>query len=241
MDRIPAEATVGWDTTLNGNLAEQLQEPSLMGAYEGAGITVLAKGVDFHGNNPFDDTTEGGFLDGTTLLTSSNQNCGSGNGSGNNRNRFPSSFHCNPSSIDGLSITNSSQGGGGIFVHAWGHNLQVANNRVYNNQGTLAGGIAIGQGEFPPQQIVGAEALLAPGSCQFSPIAGTQLPYCHNLNVNVHHNAVTNNASEGDELFAATPSGAGGVVFCSGADNYRFNFNWVCGNMSSSATPNARA
>ena len=232
VDRIPAEATVGWDTTLNGNLAEQLQEPSLMGAYEGAGIMVLAKGVDFHGNNPFDDTTEGGFLDGTTLLTSSNQNCGSGNGSGNNRNRFPSSFHCNPSSIDGLSITNSSQGGGGIFVHAWGHNLQVANNRVYNNQGTLAGGIAIGQGEFPPQQIVGAEALLAPGSCQFSPIAGTQLPYCHNLNVNVHHNAVTNNASEGDELFAATPSGAGGVVFCSGADNYRFNFNWVCGNMS---------
>ncbi len=45
VDRLPLEATVGWDATLNGNLAEQLQEPTLMGAYEGAGITVLAKGV----------------------------------------------------------------------------------------------------------------------------------------------------------------------------------------------------
>ena len=46
VDRVPLEAVLGWDATLNGNLAEQLQEPSLMGAYEGAGITVLAKGVN---------------------------------------------------------------------------------------------------------------------------------------------------------------------------------------------------
>ncbi len=44
VDRLPLEATVGWDATLNGNLAEQLQEPTLMGAYEGAGITVLVEG-----------------------------------------------------------------------------------------------------------------------------------------------------------------------------------------------------
>src|SRR5437660_4181316 len=56
IDRLPLEATVGWDASLNGNLAELLQEPSLMGALEGAGITVLAKGVDFHGANPFDPT-----------------------------------------------------------------------------------------------------------------------------------------------------------------------------------------
>ncbi len=57
----PLEATVGWDASLNGNLAELLQEPSLMGALEGAGITVLAKGVDFHGSNPFDPTLLAGF------------------------------------------------------------------------------------------------------------------------------------------------------------------------------------
>ena len=45
VDRLPLEATVGWDATLNGNLAEQLIEPTIMGAYEGAGITVLGKGV----------------------------------------------------------------------------------------------------------------------------------------------------------------------------------------------------
>ncbi len=50
--------------------------------------------------------------------------------------------------------------------------------------------------------------------------------------MNVHHNAVTSNSSEGDELFSSSPSGAGGVAFCSGADNYQFNYNWVCGNLS---------
>ncbi len=47
IDRLPLEATVGWDATLNGNLAELLQEPTLMGALEGAAITVLSKGVVF--------------------------------------------------------------------------------------------------------------------------------------------------------------------------------------------------
>ena len=54
---------MGWDATVNGNLAEQLQEPSLMGAYEGAGITVLGKGVWMPpGENYWTDGAEpGGF------------------------------------------------------------------------------------------------------------------------------------------------------------------------------------
>ena len=32
VDRLPLEGIVGWDATLNGNLAELLQEPTLMGA-----------------------------------------------------------------------------------------------------------------------------------------------------------------------------------------------------------------
>ena len=235
VDRLPLEATVGWDATLNGNLAEQLQEPTLLGAYEGAGITVLSKGVRVpQGANPWTDGAEpAGFPAGTALLQSRAQDCGSGNGQGNNRNPFPSSFQCNPSRIDGLSVTNSSQGGGGIFVHGWAHNLEIANNRVNNNQGTLAGGITIGQGEHPPVYQVGA-VNADPGSCQtpFGFPANTELPYCFDRFVNVHHNAVTSNASEGDELFSATPSGAGGVAICSGADNYQFNYNWVCGNLS---------
>src|SRR2546428_2145250 len=207
VDRLPLEATVGWDANLNGNLAELLQEPSLMGALEGAGITVLAKGVDFHGANPFAAIAgePGGFPTSTTLLTSST--CGPTAGP----NPFPSSFQCNPSSIDGLGITDSSQGGGGIFVHGWGHNLQIANNRLYNNSGTLSGGISVGQGEFPPSYLGGAGALNAPpGSCQTSGTTNLQLPYCHNLNVNMHNNYIAQNASTGDELFSATPAGAGG-------------------------------
>ena len=226
IDRLPLEATVGWDAGLNGNLAELLQEPSLMGALEGAAITVLAKGVDFHGGNPWDPTLLAGFPTGTTLLTAGT--CGTAAGP----NPFPSSFWCNPSSIDGLGITDSSQGGGGIFVHGWGHNLQIANNRIYNNSGTLSGGINVGQGEFPPSYLAGSATNAAPGSCQSSLITNLQLPYCLNLNVNVHHNGVTSNSSTGDELFSATPAGAGGVSFCTGSDFYKFNYNWVCGNLS---------
>ncbi len=140
IDRLPLEATVGWDATLNGNLAELLQEPSLMGAYEGAGITVLGKGLDFHGQDPWNDGTEAGaFPAVTTLLTGVVSNPASTTGAGHlmvgdsnplckngtsGTNRFPSNFICNPSSIDGLTITNSSQGGGGIFVHGWAHYLK---------------------------------------------------------------------------------------------------------------------
>jgi hypothetical protein len=246
IDRLPLEATVGWDATLNGNLAEQLQEPSLMGAFEGAGVTVLAKGVDFHGANPWGN--EAAFPAGTTILTGvgsdptqlatgdANPLCNDGTGGAN---RFPSNFQCNPSSIDGMGIINSSQGGGGIFAHGWAHHLQIANNRVYNNAGTLTGGISVGQGEFPDPVVAGAgpTATNLPGSCMTDDgthfVAGQHLPYCLQIMVNVHNNYITNNSSLGDELFSGTLSGGGGATFCTGNDYYKFNYNWVCGNLSS--------
>jgi hypothetical protein len=231
VDRLPLEAVVGWNAGLNGNLAELLQEPSLMGALEGAAITVLSKGVfipngstDIFGANA---ATAGAFPAGTRLLTAAD--CTSTGGA----NPFPSNFYCNPSSIDGLTIENSSQGGGGIFVHGWGHNLQIANNRVTNNAGTLSGGINVSQGEYAPSQTVGG-LNAEPGTCQSATglLAGAQLQYCYDVNVNMHHNAVTKNSSIGDELFSATPAGAGGVSICTGSDFYKFNYNWVCGNLS---------
>jgi hypothetical protein len=237
VDRLPLESVVGWIASLNGNLAELLQEPSLMGALEGAAITVLAKGVliprnatDIFGGSA---ATAGVFPPGTLLLTA---NTGSNGGRGCNNggsNPFPSNFYCNPSSVDGLTIENSSQGGGGVFVHGWGHNIQIANDRVTNNSGTLSGGINIGQGEFPPANTVGG-ILTDPGSCQSPGLLplGTQLQFCFDVNVNMHHNMVVKNSSTGDELFSATPAGAGGASFCNGTDFYRFNYNWVCGNLS---------
>ncbi len=247
VDRIPLEAVVGWDATANGNLAEQLQEPSLMGAYEGAGITVLAKGVwTSKGENVWTDgATAGAFPTDALLLQdvpafppavpAQSAYCTTV------PNPYPSNFECNPSSIDGLTIRDSSQGGGGIFAHGWTHNLQIANNRVYNNVGTLSGGISVGQGEFPLATTitsvvggVGQQSVLgAPPSCQNSNAVGTELPFCLDLNVNVHNNYVTNNSSLGDELFSGTLSGGGGATFCTGADYYKFNYNWVCGNLAS--------
>ena len=278
VDRIPLEGILGWDTTLNGNLAELLQEPSLMGAYEGAGITVLAKGVRYpaglevfgaatdteansnvahEGQMPAFVDPVTGNIHGTLMLTNSAADCNT-KGSGA-KTGYTSNFMCSPSRIDGLSITNSSQGGGGIYVHGWAHFLEIANNRVNNNTGTLTGGITVGQGESPDALLAGNEGDpvgfdqqpwtcndLVPGAenpnagrtavnQNVSPggwAANTQLPYCYNEKVNVHHNAVTSNSSIGDELFSSTPAGAGGVTFCVGADYYKFNYNWVCGNLS---------
>jgi hypothetical protein len=249
-DRIEKEGVLSWDTTVNGNLAQLLQEPTLMGAYEGAGITVLAKGVRYPvGVNPFPITNaagepiEGQFPDGTLFLTNSAQDCSD----------YAGNFLCGPSRIDGLSVTNSSQGGGGIFVHGWAHNLEISNNRVYSNAGTLTGGVTIGQGEFSDPIVVDADvfnnAAVAAGQRNPGytdptiiqpnrPIppgtpSGTQLAYGLNKNVQVHHNYITQNASFGDELFSATPAGGGGATFCTGSDHYHFNYNWVCGNLSS--------
>jgi hypothetical protein len=241
VDRLPLEPVVGWNATQNGNMAELLQEPSLMGALEGAGITVLSKGVRFPaGSDPFGVVPSaaeeaGPFPPGTVLLTGSTSGTnGCGPNTSSARNPFPSNFLCNPSSIDGISVTNSSQGGGGIFVHGWGHDIQIANNRVTNNSGTLSGGISIGQGEFSPSITVGGALETPPGSCQSEVglLPNTQLQYCFDRNVNIHHNAITRNSSTGDELFSATPAGAGGVTICNGSDFYKFNYNWVCGNLS---------
>ncbi|RDK02899.1 choice-of-anchor Q domain-containing protein [Paraburkholderia lacunae] len=217
VDTIPFEPASGWDFNLNGNLSELLIEPTLMGAYEGAAITVLGKGVKdvLVGGvlQPDANCTANGIctpLAGPTLLQRNPPDCVN----------YPSNFKCNPSRIDGMTFTNSSQGGGGIFLHGWNHYMEVSNNRVFSNAGTLTGGITVGQVETPDGTIGGPDGV-------------TELPFNFNTRVLVHHNAVTSNASYGDEINSTTPSSAGGVTFCTGADNYHFNYNWVCGNMSS--------
>jgi len=236
VDRVPLEGIVGWDTTTNGNLAQLLQEPTLMGAYEGAGITVLAKGVNVPASAAsgyYGSGNEATFPTGTINLSA--LNCGLDIlGVQLIKNPYPSSFWCDPSRIDGLTVTDASMGGGGIFTHAWTHNLEISNNRIYSNIGTLSGGINVGQGEFPDAYLKGTTLDTDPGSCEAGLLdpANTQEPYCFQNYVNVHNNSVTSNTSIGDELFSGTPAGAGGVSFCTGSDYYKFNYNWVCGNMS---------
>ncbi len=100
--------------------------------------------------------------------------------------------------------------------------MEVSNNRVHGNGGTLAGGIVVGQPEA------------AEGTFTTDPRTGLSLmqPYLWNQFVNIHNNAVTFNMAYGDELNSNTPAAAGGVTLCLGSDYYKFNYNWVCGNMS---------
>jgi hypothetical protein len=209
VDPIPLEPIIGWDANLNGNIAELLQEPTLMGAYEGAGITVLAKGLE--NNMTANCTTEAAA--GCIPLNNAADCVYGGN------------FLCSPAKIDGIALSNSSQGGGGILVHGWNHFTEIANNSVTNNAGTLTGGITVGQAETPDPTTTttgtGAAAITV------------QNPLALNVNVDVHNNAISLNASFGDELNSTTPASAGGVTFCSGADNYQLRYNWVCGNLSS--------
>jgi hypothetical protein len=208
VDPIPLEPLIGWNTDLNGNLAELLQEPTLMGAYEGAGITVVGKGLE----NP----------NTTNCSATSNAACVPVNDSTDCK--YVSNFKCNPASIDGFTVRNSSQGGGAILLHGWNHYMTVANNRVTNNAGTLTGGIGIGLAE-------NAELTNVTSGTGASTITVAQ-PLLQNTYVSVHNNAISLNSAYGDEVNSTTPAAAGGVTFCSGADFYDFAYNWVCGNLS---------
>jgi hypothetical protein len=235
VDRIPFESIVGWDTTGNGNLAQMLQEPTLMGAYEGAGVTVLGRGVRIpaNSNDFWGASAAGGFPAGYEYLTNSNTDC---THRADQRRDWTSNFLCNPSRIDGVSVINSSQGGGAIWAHGWNHNLEVANTRERANHGTLTGGISIGNGEFPDAFTVGGDTPPPPGlpvTPAEAAITGLQVGYGFNRNVKVHHNKVNGNASLGDALYSCTPSAAGGITLTSGADGYSVDHNWVCGNLSS--------
>jgi hypothetical protein len=252
-DRIPFEGFVGWDASSNGNLAQVLQEPSLMGAYEGAGITVLGRGVNQSGSGNSDLWGQGGgagtFPAGSRYVSA--DDCTPNRAPASNVDDYSTSnFLCNASGIDGLSILNSSQGGGGIFLHGWNHSVQIANNRISANAGTLSGAINLGNGETPPAFAVdnvtcgntGANpAPLCPPNVPNAqlpnvpaPQFGGVIPFQLNTNVHIHHNQILDNASIGDALFSGSPAGAGGVTISAGSDNYELDHNWIAANLTSS-------
>jgi len=245
VDRIPMESLVGWDTAGNGNLAQVLQEPTMMGSYEGAGITVLGRGVRIpaNSNDFWGAGIESPFPAGSAWLGNSTADCTVPTTNlTSGRDYGTSNYYCNPSRIDGVSVTNSSQGGGGVFIHAWAHNLDVANMRVFGNQGTLAGAINLGNGEIPDAYVNdgvecggAAPATVCPpiNSTYGGPIpAGGAIPFQFNTHVRIHHNMLYNNASIGDALFSGTPAGAGGITVSAGSDGYQIDHNWVAGNLS---------
>ena len=123
--------------------------------------------------------------------------------------KIESNFLCATSRIDGVSVTGG-DGGGGIYVNGWAHNLEIANNRVYGNAGTFTGGVRIGQPYL--------EGEVGPG------------PLGYDTNVKMHHNSITKNGTIESNIEQG--GAGGGASMCSGTDNYVFNYNFVCGNFS---------
>ena len=117
------------------------------------------------------------------------------------------SFAANEPRIDGFTIKGASSGGG-IIANGYNDTLEISNNRVINNNGSLGGGIRIGH----PQLIVET----ADGGLAYSD--------AHNDNVYIHNNHVTQNG-------AMNGNGAG-ISMNTGADMYEISDNYICGNNS---------
>ena len=181
-----------------------------MGAYEGAGITVLGRGVRVPTNSPdlWGQPQQGGagageFPNGSRYLTGSNADCTVTPGK-TMYDYGTSNFYCNPSRIDGFSIINSSQGGGGIFVHGWNHNLEIANNRsqptmerwpVASTWATARHRRRISTTAPSAARVYLLRRRFAHRSSGHTRERG--IPFALNVNVHVHHNACYNNASHG--------------------------------------------
>lgn len=203
-----------------------LLEPSVLGTEEGAGITVLAKGYR---------------ADGVTPLTNRNADCRYSSTTvqfdlDNGANTVPqpglSNFLCAPSRIDGLSVTGG-DAGGGIYVNGWAHNLEIANNRVYGNAGSLNGGVRVG---VPYLEIAGyvGQSENANGGLSGNPTVrqGAIAGFGYDQNVRIHHNAITKNGVV--EGTTGQGGAGGGVSICTGTDGYSVDHNWICGNFSQS-------
>jgi hypothetical protein len=179
-------------------------EPSALGSEEGAGITVLAKGLRANG---------------TPLQGGVNANgVGTGDCNPNSANYTVRNFLCGASGIDGVSVTGSDSGGG-IYVNGWAHNLQIANNRVFGNAGQFNGGVRIGQ-----PYLDGATL----------PAANGGYGYNNNVNIHHNAITTNGTVEGAPGVIAGANAGGagGGVSICAGSDNYQVTSNWVCGNFS---------
>lgn len=110
--------------------------------------------------------------------------------------------------IDGFEIRGARQGGG-IYVNANAHFLQISNNLVTNNHGTFGGGINIGNSER--------------ASFFFRNLGVGTVSPSPNQSLRIHHNQIVKNG---------TSNIGGGVAIFKGANDYQVVSNNICGNFA---------
>jgi uncharacterized protein (DUF2141 family) len=114
----------------------------------------------------------------------------------------PNDFTKAQTLIDGLTVTGSSEAGGGVLGNAWAANVKISNDEIFANQGGIGGGIRFGE-----------PTLAAP-------------PFYdnHTTGADVEHDRIAMNGS----LF----SGGGGIALYAGSHGYRITDNFICANFS---------
>ncbi len=122
--------------------------------------------------------------------------------------------------VDGFSIVSASTGGG-FVVNGYNPYLSIGNNRISGNAGVYGGGIRVGHPNLSHEETVqtGLDG-------QGNPILVPVLIYddAANDNIRIHHNHIVQNGGQGGS--------GGGISLNQGADQYRVQNNWVCGNFS---------
>ncbi len=108
--------------------------------------------------------------------------------------------------IDGFTIIGATQGGG-IVANGYNQFLNISNNRISGNAGFYGGGIRLGHPNLTNE-------------------AGGELVYTDSRNdrINIHHNHIAKNGG----LMGV----GGGISIHTGADAYRVQENFICGNFN---------
>jgi hypothetical protein len=109
--------------------------------------------------------------------------------------------------IDGLTVIGASQGGG-IVLNGYNALMNVSNNRVTSNSGIFGGGVRVGHHNISHEDLD----------------LGLVYDDAQNDMVRIHHNHVAQNGN--------TNGTGGGLSMHTGADDYKVQKNWLCGNFS---------
>jgi large repetitive protein len=118
-------------------------------------------------------------------------------------------FACRPVRIDGITIFGA-RTGGGIMVNGYAHNLRISNNNLVNNNGIFSGAIRLGHPDLFTTDPVTTE---------------NSYSSADNLNIRIQNNLITQNGG-----VAGINGAGGGIGIFTGADNYRIEDNFICGN-----------
>ncbi|MEJ2465668.1 MAG: hypothetical protein P8045_08170 [Candidatus Thiodiazotropha sp.] len=113
--------------------------------------------------------------------------------------------------IDGFTIVGASQGGG-IVVNGYAPWMNIGNNVITTNSGFYGGGIRVGHPNLTVEMTDNQGNNF---------LANTDAV---NDRIRIHHNMVTKNGG--------SDGAGGGISLFTGADQYRVQNNWVCGNYS---------